>query len=64
MKRPNLRIIGREENEESHVQDPENIFSKITEENFPNLKKEISTNIQETYRTPIKLEQKKNPLAT
>jgi hypothetical protein len=32
MKRPNLRIIGIEE--EFHLKDPENIFSEITKKNF------------------------------
>jgi hypothetical protein len=39
---------------------PVNIFNKITEENFPNLKKEMSINIYETYRTPNRLDQKRN----
>lgn len=34
-------------------------FNKITEGNFPNLKNEISINIQESYRTPITLDQKR-----
>jgi hypothetical protein len=59
MKRPNLRIIGIEECEESQLQGPENIFNKIIEENFPNLKKEMPMNIQEAYRIPINLDQKK-----
>jgi hypothetical protein len=37
-----------------------NIFNKIIEENFPNLKKEMPTNIQEAYRTPNRLDQKRN----
>jgi hypothetical protein len=40
MKKPNLRIIGIEENEDSQLKGHENIFNKINEENFPNLKKE------------------------
>ena len=39
MKRPNLRIIGIEENEDSQLKGPENMFNKIIEENIPNLKK-------------------------
>jgi hypothetical protein len=39
---------------------PANIFNKIIEENYPNLKKEISMNIQEAYRTPNRLDQKRN----
>ena len=52
MKRPNLKIIGIEEGEESQLKGPENIFNKIIEENFPNLKKEMAINVQEAYRTP------------
>ena len=39
---------------------PANIFNKIIEENFPNLKKEMPMNIQEAYRTPKRLDQKRN----
>ena len=52
MKRPNLKIIGIEEGEESQLKRPENIFNKIIEENFPNLKEEMVINVQEAYRTP------------
>ena len=38
MKTPNLRIIGIEESEYSQLKGPANIFNKIIEENFPNLK--------------------------
>ena len=41
MKRPNLRIIRVEEGEELELKGTENIFNKIIEENFPNLKKDI-----------------------
>jgi hypothetical protein len=51
MKRPNLRIIGIEENEYSQLKGPENVFNKIIEENFPNLKKEMAIKVQEAYRT-------------
>jgi wobble nucleotide-excising tRNase len=37
-RRPNLRIIGVEENEDFQLKGPENMFNKIREENFPNLK--------------------------
>jgi hypothetical protein len=47
MRRPNLQIIGVDENEDFQLQGPANIFNKIIEENFPNLKKEIPMNIQE-----------------
>ncbi|KAL6032987.1 hypothetical protein STEG23_021333 [Scotinomys teguina] len=38
MKRPNIRIIGIE-GEEYQLKGTENIFNKIIEENFPNLKR-------------------------
>jgi hypothetical protein len=41
MKRPNLRMIGIEENKDSQLKGPKNVFKKIIEENFPNLKKEM-----------------------
>jgi hypothetical protein len=52
MRRPNLRIIGIEESKNSQFKGPVNIFNKITEEKFPNLKKEMPMNIHEAYRTP------------
>ena len=45
MRRPNLRIIGVEESEDSQLKEPVNIFNKIIEENFPNLKKEVPINV-------------------
>ena len=39
MKRPNLRIIRIEENEDSQLKGLENVFNKIIEENFLNLKR-------------------------
>jgi uncharacterized coiled-coil protein SlyX len=60
MRRPNLRIIGIDENEDFQLKGPVNIFNKIIEENFPNLKKEMPMNIQEAYRTPNRLDQKRN----
>ena len=60
MRRSNLRIIGIEESEDSQLKGPVNIFNKIIEENFPNLKKEIPIDIQEAYRTPNRLDQKRN----
>jgi hypothetical protein len=57
MRIPNLRIIGIDENENFQRKGPVNIFSKIIEENFPNLK--MSMNMQEAYRTPNRLDQKR-----
>ena len=52
MRKPNLRIIGIDENEKFQLKGPVNIFNKIIEENFPNLKKEMPIKIQEAYRIP------------
>ena len=46
MRRPTIRIIGIDENEDCQLKGPVNIFNKIIEENFPNLKKEMPMNIQ------------------
>jgi hypothetical protein len=37
----------------------ENIFNTIIEEKVPNLKKEMPINIQEVYKTPTRLDQKR-----
>jgi hypothetical protein len=60
MRRPNLRIIGIDENEDIQLKGPVTIFNKIIKENFPNLKREMPMNIQEAYRTPNRLDQKIN----
>jgi hypothetical protein len=60
MRRSNLRIIGIDENEDLQIKGPVNIFNKIIEENFPKLKRERPMNIQEIYRTPNSLDQKRN----
>jgi hypothetical protein len=52
-------LIGIEEGEDSQFKGQENIFNKIIGENFPNLKKELATNMQEAYRTPNRLDQKR-----
>ena len=59
MKRPNLRIIRVSEKEDSQVKGPENVFSKVIEENFLNLKKEMAIKVQEAYRTLNKQDQKR-----
>jgi hypothetical protein len=60
MRRKNLWIIGVDENEDFQLKGPANIFNKVIEENFPYLKKEMPMNIQEAYRTPHRLDQKRN----
>ena len=47
MKRNNIRIIGLPEGEEEE-QGIENLFEKVMMENFPNLRKERVTRIQQT----------------
>jgi hypothetical protein len=47
VRKPNIRIIGKEESEDFQLKGPENIFYKSIEENLLNLKKEIPMNIQE-----------------
>jgi hypothetical protein len=59
-RRPNLKIIGIGENEDFQLKRLVNIFNKIIEENFPNLKREMAMNIQEAYKTPNRLDQKRN----
>jgi hypothetical protein len=59
MKRPNLRITEIEENKDSQLKGSENVFNKIIEDNFPNLKKEIAMKLQEAYRTPNKWNQRR-----
>ena len=59
MKRPNLRIIGIEESKDPQFKGPENIFNKIMEEILPYLKREIAINVQDDYRTPDRLDQKR-----
>jgi hypothetical protein len=60
VRRPKLRIIGINENEDFQLKGPVNIFNKIIEENFPNLRKEMPINIQGVYRTTNRLDQKRN----
>lgn len=57
VKRWNLKTIGKEEGEESPLQGPENIFNNVIEENTHTQPSKIPLNIQEAYRTPIRLEQ-------
>jgi hypothetical protein len=57
IKRPNLRIMGIEEGEEVQAKGICNIFNKIITENFPNLKKDLPIQVQETTRIPNRLDQ-------
>jgi hypothetical protein len=64
MRRPNLRIIDIEENQDPQLKEPVNIFNKIIEENFPNLMKEMTMNIQEAHRPPNRLDLEEIPPVT
>jgi hypothetical protein len=55
-KRPNLRLMGIEE-EDMQAKGIHNIFNKIITENFPNLEKTIPIQAQEASRTPNRLDQ-------
>ena len=57
----NICIIGLPEGEEKE-QDIGNLFEKIMKENFPNLVKEMDTQVQEAQRVPNKMDAKRrNP---
>lgn len=56
-----LRIIVIEEGEKNQVKGKENIFNNIIGENFSTLKEGDTLKVQEGYRTPIRLNQKKFP---
>ena len=58
LRRPNLKIIGVDENEDLQLKGPENIFNKIIANSFPHLNKEMPMNLEEAYRTPNRLDQK------
>jgi hypothetical protein len=49
-----------EESKDSQLKGPVNMFKKIIEENFSNLKKEKPVNIQEVDRIQNRLDQKRN----
>jgi hypothetical protein len=53
MRRPNLRITSIDKNEDFHLKGPVNIFNKIIEEDFPNLKKVMPMSIQVWTRKEI-----------
>jgi hypothetical protein len=56
IKRPNLRIMGTEE-EEVQAKGICNIFNEIITENFPNLEKTVPIQVQEASRTPNRPDQ-------
>jgi hypothetical protein len=61
IKKPNLRIMGIEE-EEVQAKGIHNIFNKIITENFPNLEKAMPIWVQEASRTPNRFDQNRTTL--
>ena len=59
MKRSNIQIIGLPE-EEDKKKDHEKILEEITVENFPEMGKEIITQVQETQRVPNRINPRRN----
>ena len=55
----NIRIIGVPEGEERE-QGPEKTFEEIIVENFPNMGKEIATQVQEAQRVPYRINPRRN----
>ena len=64
LQRPNLRIIRIEVSKDSQLKGSENIFKKIIEENFYHMKKEMAMNVEETCRTPHRLDKKRKSFVT
>ena len=54
VKRPNIRIIG-VPGEDDKKKGHEKILEEIIVENFPKMKKEIATQVQETQRIPKRI---------
>jgi hypothetical protein len=60
IKRPNLRIMGIEEEEEVQAEGICNMFNKLITENFQNLEKVLSIQVQEASRTLNRLDQNRS----
>ena len=61
IKSNNIRFIGVPEGEERE-KGPEKIFEEIIVENFPNMGKEIATQVQEVRRVPYRINPRRNTL--
>ena len=59
IKRNNILIIGIPEGEERE-KGPEKISEEIIVENFPNMGKEIATQVQEAQRVPYRINPRRN----
>ena len=63
IKCPNIQIIGVPE-EEDRKKDHEKILQEIIVENFPKMRKEIVTQVQETQRVPNRINPSETPQDT
>ena len=61
IKHNNIHIIGVPEREEREKR-PEKIFEEIIVKNFPNMGKEIATQVQEARRVPSRINPRRNTL--
>ena len=61
IKHTNICIIGVPE-EEERDEGAENIFEEIIVKNFPNMGKEIATQVQEAQRVPGRINPRRNTL--
>ena len=61
IKRNNIHIIGVPEGEDRE-KGPEKIFEEIIVENFPNMRKEMATQVQEAQRVPYRINPRRNTL--
>ena len=59
IKHNNIRVTGVPEGEERE-KGPEEIFEEIIVENFPNMGKEIATQVQEAQRVPYRINPRRN----
>ena len=59
IKRNNIHVTGVPEGEERE-KGPEKIFEEIKVENFPNMGKEIATQVQEVQRVPHRINPRRN----
>ena len=59
IKRNNIHIVGVPEGEERE-KGPEKIFEEIIVENFPNMRKETATQVQEAQRVPGRIHPRRN----
>ena len=59
IKHNNIHIIGVPEGEEKE-RGPEKIFEEIIVKNFPNMGKEIATQVQEAQRVPDRINQRRS----